>query len=169
MSYKNKRANARRLYMEGNYNQKEIASIVGVTEKTISNWANQDKWKDTKTALLLSDKQSEENQRLATSNLGEMMLSVQRERELLMKVKEEDRDRGAIMELDARIISIADAISKMNSKYFKMNKDNSVNYTVYMKVMESIFDALRNYDEELFRKTIAFQMAHSQEMAVKIS
>lgn len=167
MKYSVRRANARKLYMDGKYSQKEIAEIVGVTEKTISNWANQDKWKDQRTASLLADKNIEENEKLALSNLGDMMISKQQERMELMRVKEEDRDLEAIAKIDKDIISIADAMSKTSAKYFKMNKNNSVNYTLYMKVMESIFDALRTYDKNLFHQTIEFQIVHTQEMALK--
>jgi transposase-like protein len=48
---------AKALYLTGQYSQKEIAEITGISEKTISAWANAAddkgmKWEDMKTSLL---------------------------------------------------------------------------------------------------------------------
>jgi transposase len=47
---------AKSLYLTGQYSQKEIAAIVGISENTIGKWANnpEDKWEDLKTSMLTS-------------------------------------------------------------------------------------------------------------------
>ena len=54
MKHNEKRDKAKSLYLTGRYNQKEIAEIVGISEKTLSKWVNdpEDKWDDLKTSLL---------------------------------------------------------------------------------------------------------------------
>jgi transposase-like protein len=52
-----KKDKAKALYLTGQYNQKEIASIVGVSENTLSTWVNTSddkgvRWDDLKTSLL---------------------------------------------------------------------------------------------------------------------
>ncbi|MBN8834578.1 MAG: hypothetical protein ABS68_00210 [Niastella sp. SCN 39-18] len=49
---KDKQAKAKALYCTGQYLQKEIASIVGVSEKTISKWKEEDGWESLQTSLL---------------------------------------------------------------------------------------------------------------------
>ena len=45
---------ARHLYMTGAKTQKEIAEIVGVTERTIYNWIHQFAWGKTEAGILCS-------------------------------------------------------------------------------------------------------------------
>jgi transposase-like protein len=43
---------AKALFLTGQYEQKEIAELVGVSANTVSAWKNADKWEDQKTSLL---------------------------------------------------------------------------------------------------------------------
>lgn len=54
MKRNEKRDKAKSLYLTGQYNQKEIAEIIGTSEKTLSKWVNDPagKWDDLKTSLL---------------------------------------------------------------------------------------------------------------------
>lgn len=47
-----KRQKAKSLYLTGQYDQKEIASIVDISEKTIGKWKQGDDWESMKTSLL---------------------------------------------------------------------------------------------------------------------
>lgn len=47
-----KRQKAKSLYLTGQYDQKEIAEIVEISEKTISKWKQDDDWESMKTSLL---------------------------------------------------------------------------------------------------------------------
>lgn len=47
-----KRQKAKALYLTGQYDQKEIAEIVEISEKTISKWKQDDDWESMKTSLL---------------------------------------------------------------------------------------------------------------------
>lgn len=47
-----KKQKAKSLYLTGQYDQKEIAGIIGVTEKTISRWKNDEEWESFKESLL---------------------------------------------------------------------------------------------------------------------
>lgn len=47
-----KKQKARTLFLTGEYAQKEIASICGVSEKTITEWKKEDNWEDHKMSLL---------------------------------------------------------------------------------------------------------------------
>jgi uncharacterized protein YjcR len=43
---------AKALYLTGQYDQKEIAELVGVSANTVTAWKNAEKWEDQKTSLL---------------------------------------------------------------------------------------------------------------------
>lgn len=47
-----KRAKAKSLYLTGQYDQKEIADLVGVSERSITKWKNEENWDDLKESLL---------------------------------------------------------------------------------------------------------------------
>ena len=49
---------AAQLYMYTNMSQKEIAERIGVTEKTIGQWKDLEKWDDMKNAFLSTDRQT---------------------------------------------------------------------------------------------------------------
>lgn len=46
------RGKAKSLYLTGQYDQKEIAALLEVSEKTISKWKTEDDWESFKTSLL---------------------------------------------------------------------------------------------------------------------
>lgn len=46
------RQKAKSLYLTGQYTQKEIAGLVGVTEKSITKWKEQEDWESLKESLL---------------------------------------------------------------------------------------------------------------------
>lgn len=47
-----KRQKAKSLFLTGQYQQKEIAELVGVTEKTITKWKEEEDWESMKVSLL---------------------------------------------------------------------------------------------------------------------
>ena len=47
-----KKEKAKSLFLTGQYSQKEISSITGISEKTISKWKDEDDWESFKTSLL---------------------------------------------------------------------------------------------------------------------
>lgn len=48
----NKKQKAKSLFLTGQYDQKEIAALVGASEKTISRWKQEDGWDSMKESLL---------------------------------------------------------------------------------------------------------------------
>lgn len=66
------------LYMDCEMTQKEVAETVGVTEKTVSKWANEGKWADIKKSKRAS-RDSTINQLLA--QLGELNLAISQRKE----------------------------------------------------------------------------------------
>lgn len=50
--HSDQRLKAKSLYLTGQYDQKEIAGLVGVSEKTISKWKNDEDWDSLKESLL---------------------------------------------------------------------------------------------------------------------
>ena len=57
LTIKQKKALAKDLYLQTHFTQKEIASKVGVSEKTLSKWINTEGWKELKGASLITREQ----------------------------------------------------------------------------------------------------------------
>lgn len=55
MARKNdKRIRAKELYLTGNYTQKQISEMVGISETSIGKWKREDKWDDLKDSILIT-------------------------------------------------------------------------------------------------------------------
>lgn len=135
--------------------QKEVAKLLGVTEATISSWANaskEGKWKD-----LRQDRM--QCQSTETDNLRKLISVLSKQRLDLEPLINDAIHAGESKEeavLRSHASSLSDQISKLNKALVTL--DNS-SYTlgVFIDVMDEIFNTLRVQDEELWEKTIEFQ------------
>ncbi|MCZ2393409.1 MAG: helix-turn-helix domain-containing protein [Chitinophagales bacterium] len=170
------KAHAKILFIEKGWTRKDIAEKVGVSERTVGQWASKEKWEDIRAAQLVTDHNKKRNIGEAVANLSEMMLSYQRERNQLSVEldKEDDEDaknelRVRIADLDKTIFNTSNAIAAVSKQEQRYDKDNAVSFIVYLNVMESIFNALLEDDPALHMQTVDFQETHIHEMAKKLS
>ena len=132
-----------------------MATILNITEATLSKRANsgdEGKWKDLREArqqCLSTD----------TDNLKQLLrvMSAQRlelDGQILEAQKAGDNKEEARLRREARALS--DEMSKQNKTLQTLDKSK---YTlgVFIDVMDEIFNAMRQHDEELWEKTIEFQ------------
>lgn len=100
MKRNDKRDKAKSLYLTGQYSQKEIAAIVGISEKTISKWANDatDKWEEMKTSMLTS--RTNELRRLykMLQNINDSV-----DEKTTLKIPINSKDADAILKLTSAI------------------------------------------------------------------
>lgn len=100
MKQSDKKAKAKSLYLTGQYNQKEIAELVEVSEKTVSKWANdpEDKWDEMKVSLLTSRNSELKRLYKMLQNIND---SIDEKTELKIPINSKDAD--AVLKLTAAI------------------------------------------------------------------
>lgn len=70
-----KREMAQRLYVESNYTQEEVATIIGVTRQTIVRWSKEYHWQDLKAATSVSPAEQIRQLRQQITNINEVILA----------------------------------------------------------------------------------------------
>lgn len=158
MAKENERKTARILYVEQGKTGKEIADLLSVTEKTVSEWVNKYGWKNARNAAVASKENRVDNLMRIVDGLASERL------ELTAKLKE-CTVVDAQKELRSQIADIDSAIAKWTKQIESVNKENNITLGTYLSIMKSIFDALNRYSPELYFKTLDFQEVHLNEQS----
>jgi predicted transcriptional regulator len=135
--------------------QKEVALLLKITEATLSKWANggeEGKWKDLREARQQCLSSDSDNVKKLLRVMSQQRLEL--EEQILDAQKVGDTKEEVRLRKEARALS--DEMSKQNKTLLTLDKSK---YTlgVFIDVMDEIFNALRQHDEELWEKTIEFQ------------
>ena len=147
---------ARILFVEQNKSAKQIAEMLNVTEATLSKWVAKGRWKDLRSAKLSSPGVRTENIRQIINQLTDDRITYAME----LKEAEHEKDAKRVGELQIQIARVDDAVSKWNKTLSNIDKDSKISLSVYLQVMEMIFEGLRAHDEALYLKTLDFQDVH---------
>jgi predicted transcriptional regulator len=158
MAKEKERRTARILYVEQGKTGKEIADLLNVSEKTISDWVNKSGWKSLRTAAI----SSKENR---IDNLMHIVDQLAADRLELMHNLKSTQDEDAQKILRNQIADIDSAINKWGKQIEQVNKENNITLGTYLSVMKSIFTALERYSPELYYKTLDFQESHLNEQS----
>lgn len=143
---------------------KAIAEIIGVTEKTVGNWVKDGNWKATRDAILNNSASAIVNFKELITHLTERRLEIEAE----LKEAATNDDKSLITDLrkEASAISQETAIIRKNLE--KYEKENKIDLSNYLLVMNDIFQALKEYDEVVYRSTLDFQESHLQTISLKL-
>lgn len=135
--------------------QKEAAKLLGVTEKTMSDWAVEGDWRELRKTRQSAASTARENILQIISLLSEKRLSL--EYEINDAVSAGDKE-GELL-LRAAASRISNDLAYNNKALGELNKDKGSHATlgILVDVFDDIFSALREYDPKLFDKTIDFQ------------
>ncbi len=153
---------ARLWYVEQGKSQKEIAQKLQRTEKTISGWVQKYGWKNERTARLNSLKKQQAQIHEILHLYGGQTL------DLLNKLKQaqEKGEQELCLELNKKLSSISDDVSKWNKRLDSLHKDYKASLSTYLWVMDDLFESLRAYDEPLYLKTLDFQDKQLQKVSI---
>ena len=165
MAKDRERRTAQILYVDHNLTAKEVAERVGVSEKTIGDWVDQQNWKALRDAKNSSPAKRINNIKQIISTMSDEWLSVDRE---VKKLEATGGDPKVIAELRTRIKSIDDAVSKWNKTLENIEKDSNVSLSTYLYVMEDVFDSLAQYNRDLYIKLVDFQEHHINKVSIKL-
>ena len=145
--------------------QKEIADTLDVTEKTVGEWVKKGNWKTERDARINGSKNQLQNIRNVISDLTENMLDLIEQ----AKLAEARGDKNEATELKKQQLLISQQIANFNKALEKLDKESKFSLSTYIDIMEEVFEALKEYDQELFLKTIDFQKQHIQNKAQKLA
>lgn len=135
---------------------KQIADKGLATEKTIGKWIIKYGWKKLRDAKMNSTSNRLDRINEVTDQLAEQRLQLFKE----IEEAKEKGDQKLAMDLQRQAVQIDDSISKWNKRAENVDKENRISLSVYLEVMEDIFNHLQMHNSELFLKTIDFQEEH---------
>ena len=164
---------ARILFIEQGKSAEEIAGQLGVNKRTVDRWATEGEWRKIRDAKANSGKERIERTQLVVDSLTDRRLQVIeqiKEKEAEIKYADKDNESSLqkeLLELRKECASIDDAIAKWNKRIENLIKGTKITLSMYIEVMESIFEALRLKDEKLYILTLDFQEEHLHEVADK--
>ena len=155
---------ARILYVEQKKTAKQVADMVGVSEKTLSGWVVKGKWKTERDARNLSPATRIANIENIISGLADERI------ELGHNLTEAERvaDKALAEDLRKQISKIDDAVSKWNKTLRDLNKESKIPLAVYLEVMQQIFEALQHHSPDIYMKTLEFQEQHINDISLRL-
>jgi hypothetical protein len=140
------------LYIKGKRTAKDIAQLVGVSEKTVGDWVEKFKWKERRNALL----GSAQNGLLNINNLIDAYAE---------KLVEMENDPEAKQDQKTKLV---DAIAKLNKTKDGFEKEHRIPYNTYINVMDSIMsDMLVKVHPKHHIAIMEFFENHTNELALK--
>ena len=143
---------------------KEIAIEVGVSAKTITQWAQKYNWKAERAAILSDPRQRIENIKQIISNLADERISLSDK----ILTAEKNKDLEQASDYRKQIAQIDAAVANWNKTLTTIDKDTKVTLAQYLYVMDKIFMSMRRYDEQLFLKSIQFQEQHLNDIVIEL-
>lgn len=172
---------AKESYINHNKSEEEIALKYKVSLRTVQRWAKEGSWKKLRDSKSNGPVQRIERTQLVVDSLTEKRLQIIEDEKIIRK-KLEDLDglesdtikdqRKALREelefLRTSAASLDDAIAKWNKRIENLNTEGKITLSIYMEVMERIFEALRLSNEPLYMQTLDFQENHLEDIAAKL-
>lgn len=156
--YKKLRKEAHDLYVKDGLSNKEISERLKVSEKSVSKWVN-DKdglWKKERIASVVNSKEQSDNVLEIIRMLAEDKL------EILQRIDEAEKegDKELVMELRKQAASLDNSVNAWGKQMENMNKENRITFSVYLEVMDRVFDAMKTANPHLYYESLDFQEAH---------
>jgi hypothetical protein len=163
MAKDNQRRVAKELFLQGK-NQKEIAQLVNVQEKTIGSWVKKYGWKEERDARLNNSKSQADSLKTLIGKLSDQRIALIKKMEAAANADELDK----YDDFQNKANKIADEVSKYNKALQTIDKENRISLTVYLDVMDSIFKAVQVFDTKLYMQLLDFQEQHLTDVSLKI-
>ena len=156
--YKKLRKEAHDLYVKDGLPNKEISERLKVSEKSVSKWVN-DKdglWKKERIASVVNSKEQSDNVLEIIRMLAEDKLDI------LQRIDEAEKegDKELVMELRKQAASLDNSVNAWGKQMENMNKENRITFSVYLEVMDRVFDAMKTANPHLYYESLDFQEAH---------
>jgi len=164
MAKEKEKRTARILYVEQGKTAKEVSDLIGVSEKTLSEWVQKGAWKEERSARQASPVKRATNIKMIITSLSEDRLELDRQ----IKQLGATGDPEKLLPLREEISRIDDAVSKWNKTLENIEKETAISLSTYLSVMDQIFNAMREYDPKLFISSVEFQEHHINKVAISL-
>lgn len=152
------RKEAEKMYVSEGLGNKEIARKLGVSEKSVSAWINDNDglWKKKRLADSISTDKRNENINEIINKLAQQKL------DLLGKIDRalEEQDDEQVAELRKQASALDNSVAQWRKQREDMNKTNRIDLSIYIEVMDKIFDAMQVDAPELYFRSLDFQEQH---------
>jgi predicted transcriptional regulator len=155
---------AKELYFQ-NKDQKEIAVFCKVSEKTVSNWVKKFNWKEQRDARVNGNRKHIAAVKDVIGRLTEERLALFEQ----IKQADNDNDMELSLSLAKKGANLADEISKYNKTLENLDKQNRISLSVYIEVMDQIFNDINRKHPKLYQELLDFQEQHLSLIASKYS
>lgn len=173
---------AKELYINQNKSPEEIAQKTGVTLRTVQRWIKEGNWKKLRDAKANGSPQRIERTQLVVDSLTERRIQLIKDEKETRKELEELEELGDYEDLKEKkallrtqleflrseASSIDDAISKWNKRIENLHKEGKITLSIYIEVMERIFEAMRTQNEPLYMQSLDFQENHLEDVSAKL-
>jgi transcriptional regulator with XRE-family HTH domain len=157
------------------YTQAETAEMLGISQKTLSEWARTGNWRELRKSRQSAASTANNNLKNIISLLSEQRLRI--EQEIRDAQAAGDKDEELKLRKEASVIS--DDISKINKSLKDNEKSNGVTLGLIIDVMDDIFNNLRAFDLkircpkcgteiDLYGEMIEFQSMYIQKKTIEI-
>ncbi len=133
--------------------QKEACEILGISTVTGSKWAQGGNFKTLREGRQQDYRTDVDNIRQLIRLKAKRKLTIEEE----IINAQTTGDANEEEKLRKESLGIADELSKLTKTLQGLEKDNQYTLGEFINVMDDIFTAMREYDLDLFNKTIAFQ------------
>jgi DNA-directed RNA polymerase specialized sigma subunit len=160
MAKDRERSIARTYFTELGKTCKEIATLIGVSEQTLSNWRAKEGWDDIRSARMSRVSVRTDNIRQIINGLAEQRIELDED----LKKAEIRGNAEETAKILQKIASVDDGVSKWNKTLENLTKEDKLSIGDHLVVMERLFDEMRRYDEKLYLATIDFQEHYLQQI-----
>lgn len=144
--------------------QNEIAKKVKVQPKTIGDWIKKFGWKKERDARFNGSKKRLTDLKKIIGILTQQRIDL----EVDIDSAKQNGNLDKLKDLQVTSNKIADEVSKYNKALESFDKENRISLSVYIDVMEQIFNAIQSFDMELYMQLLNFQEEHLTEISLKL-
>jgi hypothetical protein len=157
------------------YTQTEAAGMLGVSEKTLSDWARAGGWRELRKARQSAVSTANHNLKNIISLLSEQRLRIEQEIHEVQVAG--DKELELKLRKEANVIS--DDLSKINKTLRENDKSKGVTLGLFVDIMDDIFNNLRLSDlkircskcgteTDLYSETLEFQSMLIQRKTIEL-
>lgn len=154
------------LYVKQKKTAKNVARLVGVTEKTVGKWVHQYGWNERRNAGISNLKNGIENINALINIYAERAINLEQDADVSDLNETERRD--LIKERAKEKVGIVDMIAKLNKTKENFEKEYRIPYNVYINVTEQIMSAgLEKLPSKHHEAFLDFIEDHINQIALK--
>lgn len=169
---------AYRMYVKEHRTAKEVSKRTGVTEKTIGIWVKKHGWKKQRNAEVNSAKAQQNRINEILGEYAEQTLYyIQENKKLKVKISNAIANNNTdalkifseqLNDNNSELARIDDGSSKWRKQLTDLDKENRISLSVYLEVMDDLFENMRAFDDKLYSNSLDFQEKHLTTISIKL-